>query len=176
MACRAHVVAFMPCQAHVLMRHCSQTTHHKYCQAPMECFFKRLLGRNHPSGGFFIDGMSSPCRGRHALCQCLGMLSRVVACFVKTKSWHALSSPCRGMPCQAHVVTCLVEACRAHVVACMPCQAHVVACLVPMSWHVKPCRCMPCQDKVVVCLVKPMSLHALSSPCRGMPCAIVLAC
>jgi hypothetical protein len=72
------------------------------------------------------------------------------------------------MPCQAHVVTCLVEACRAHVVACMPCQAHVVTCLVPMSWHVKPCRCMPCQDKVVVCLVKPMSLHALSSPCRGM--------
>jgi hypothetical protein len=26
-----------------------------------------LLGANHPSGGFLTDGMSSPCRGIHAL-------------------------------------------------------------------------------------------------------------
>ena len=57
----------------------------------------------------------------HALCQCLGMLIRVVA------------SPCRDMRCQAYV-----EACR----------AHVVACLVPISWHVKPCGCLPCQAHV----------------------------
>jgi hypothetical protein len=111
------------------------------------------------------------------------MSSRIVACLVKPMSWHALSSPCRDMPCRANV-----EACRAHVVACMPCQTNVVACIVPISWHVKPCGCMPCQAHVVACLVKAMSsqcrgtsspcrgMHALSNPCRGMHCDNVLAC
>jgi hypothetical protein len=90
----------------------------------------------------------------HAFWQCLGMLSRVFSCLVKPKSWHALSCPCRDMPFRANV-----EACRAHVVACMPCQAHGVACLVALSWHVKPCGCMPCHAHVVTCLVEPMSRH-----------------
>jgi hypothetical protein len=50
-------------------------------------------------------------------------------------SWHAFSSPCRGMPCQADVEACraLVEACRARVKAC---QTLVVACLLPILWHI----------------------------------------
>jgi len=94
-------------------------------------------------------------------------------CLVKPMSWHALSSPCRGMssPCRG-------MACQAHAVAC---QALVVACLVPMIWHVKPYRSMPCQAHVVTCLVEPMSspccgMHALSNQCRGMHCANFLAC
>jgi hypothetical protein len=75
-------------------------------------------------------GMSSPCRGMSSPCQgmsspCCSMpFTHIVACLAI--SWHVLSIPCRGMPCQAHV-----EACRAHVEACRArvkaCQAHVEA-------------------------------------------------
>ena len=112
---------------------------------------------------------------------------------------HALSCPCCDMPCRANV-----EACRAHVVACMPCRTHVVACIVPMSWHVKPCGCMPCHvscDCPVTstsrAMAWPLQPHPFSfmhlsrslcrgrhvifraialCPYRGMPFAHVVAC
>ena len=114
-ACQAHVVACMPCQAHAFMMHSSITTYQKHCQAPMGCFFKRLLGANHPSGGFLTDGMSSPCQGMSSPC-CSMPFAHIVACLAI--SWDALSRPCRDMPCQAYVGACRarVEACRAQVV------------------------------------------------------------
>ena len=103
------------------------------------------------------------------------------------------------MPCRANV-----EACRAHVVACMPCRTQVVACIVPMSWHVNPCGCMPCHvscDCSVTstsrAMAWPLQPHPFSfmhlsrslcrgrhvifraialCPYRGMPFANVVAC
>jgi hypothetical protein len=170
MACQDHAVACIPCQAHVLERHYSQTNYHKSFQAPIGWFIKRLLGAlSRP-----CRGMSSPCRGMPCQAHAVACQALVVACLVPM-FWHV--KPYRGIPCQAHVVGCHVEGmsspcqgmpCQAHVVAC---QALVVACLVPMFWHVKPYRGMPCQAHVVGCLVKPVSRHvenvsrhALSSP------------
>ena len=179
MACQAHAVACIPCQAHVLERHYSQTNYHKSFQAPIGWFIKRLLGA-------FVKAVS-----RHALSStCHGMSSRccgmpcahVLAC--QAVSWRALSSQCRGMPCQAHVEPvsrhALSSRCRAMSSRCcgMPC-AHVLACQA-VSWRAlsSQCRGMPCQAHV-----EPVSRHALSSRCRamssrccGMPCAHVLAC
>ena len=128
-------------------------------------------------------GMSSLCHGMHALsnpCRahvmaCMPCQTHVVTCLVPM-SW--LVKPCRCMSCEAHV-----EACRAHVMACMPCQA-VLLChgmaspassiffyesfKKPFSWP----SCYFSRD----CFV-PLSLHALSSQSRGMPCrAHVMAC
>ena len=128
-ACRAHVVASIPCQAHALMSHCGQTTSHKSCQAPMGWFFKRWLGGNTRRVVF----LPMACR------------AHVVACMPCQA--HALMTHCGQTTyhksCQAPMawffkrllggntrrVVFLPMACRAHVVACMPCQAHAVACL-----------------------------------------------
>jgi hypothetical protein len=105
-----------------------------FCQSHVVgCFVKPMSSQ--------CRGMSSPCRGMSSPC-CSMPFAHIVACLAI--SWHVLSIPCRGMPCQA-----LVEACRARVKAC---RARAEACLVPLSWHVKPCGCMPCQAKVVGCL------------------------
>jgi len=153
MACQAHAVACIPCQAHVLERHYSQTNYHKSFQAPIGWFIKRLLGA-------FVKAVS-----RHALSStCHGMSSRccgmpcahVLAC--QAVSWRALSSQCRGMPCQAHVEPvsrhALSSRCRAMSSRCcgMPC-AHVLACQA-VSWHPLSSPCP--------------GMHALSSPSRGM--------
>ena len=152
MACQAHAVACIPCQAHVLERHYSQTNYHKSFQAPIGWFIKRLLGA-------FVKAVS-----RHALSStCHGMSSRccgmpcahVLAC--QAVSWRALSSQCRGMPCRGMSSPCQGMPCQADVV---PCQAVVVACLVPTFWHVKPYRGIPCQAHVLACM--PCQAHLVA--------------
>jgi hypothetical protein len=203
MACQAHAVACqalvvaclvpmiwhvkpyrsMPCQAHVVA--CLVKALVVTCLVePMSRHVEPMLWH-----ACLVKPMSW-----HALCQFLGMSSRVVACLVKPMSWRALSRPCRAN----------VEARRAHVVACMPCQTHVVACIVTMSWHVKPCGCMPCHvscDCPVTstsrAMAWPLQPHSFSfmhlsrslcrgphvifraialCPYRGMPFAHVVAC
>jgi hypothetical protein len=125
----------MPCRAHVVPWHGLSSL-----ILFLLCIFQDLC-RGHCV--FFLRDCLVPI-SRHALCPCRGMFwlhalsspSRM-ACLVKPKSY--------GMPCQAHVVTWLVEPMSRH------------ACLVPMSWHVKPFGCMPTQAQVVACLVKAMS-------------------
>jgi hypothetical protein len=199
MACRAHVVACMPCQAHVLERHCSQTNYHKSCQAQIGWFFKQLLG-----------ALSSPCRGMSSPCQGMsnpscgmpfahicGISSHILACLVKPMSWGAMSRHVEPVSRHVEPVSRHVEPVSRHVkpllwhAFCPYCgiSSHILACLVkPMSWGAlsSPCRGMPFQAHVVwlACLV-PMSWHALSSilasvlsiswhatsgPFHGMPC------
>ena len=78
------------------------------------------------------------------------------------------------MPCQAHVVGCLVKPMSRHV---EPMSRHVEPVsrhVEPVSRHVKPllwhafCPYCGISIHILACLVKPMSWGALSSPCRGM--------
>jgi hypothetical protein len=137
MACRAHVVACMPCQAHAFCPCCGMSSHILACFVnPMswDALSSPCRGMSSPCRGMSspCQGMSSPCQGMSSPC-CSMPFAHIVACLAI--SWHVLSIPCRGMPCQAHV-----EACRAHVEACRArvkaCQALVVACLLPILWHV----------------------------------------
>jgi len=100
MACRAHVVACMPCQAYALMSHCGHTTYHKSCQAPIGWFFKRLLG-GRPRRMVFL-----PMACRAHVVACMPCLAHAVA-FLLPMSRHG--KPCGCMPCQAKVVACLVK-------------------------------------------------------------------
>jgi len=144
MACQAHAVACIPCQAHVLERHYSQTNYHKSFQAPIGWFIKRLLGA-------FVKAVSRHVKPLlwHALCPCFGMSSRIVACLVKPMSWDALSRHVE--PVSRHALS---SRCRAMSSRCcgMPC-AHVLACQA-VSWHPLSSPCP--------------GMHALSSPSRGM--------
>ena len=142
----------------VLMRHCSQTTYNKSCQAPMGCFFKRLLGANHPSGGFLTDGMSSPCQGMSSPCFSMPF-AHIVACLAI--SWHALSSLCRGMPCQAHVEA-MSSPCRG-----MSSTSRAMAW--PLQPH--PFSFMHLSRHVVTCLVEPIAsqLLLIASKCFQVP-------
>jgi hypothetical protein len=160
MACQDHVVACIPCQAHVLERHYSQTNYHKSFQAPIGWFIKRLLGAFVKAVSRHVEpvsrhALSSTCHGMSS--RCCGMpCAHVLAC--QAVSWRALSSQCRGMPCQAHVEPvsrhALSSRCRAMSSRCcgMPC-AHVLACQA-VSWRALSSQCP--------------GMHALSSPSRGM--------
>src|SRR5450432_2134295 len=68
-------------------------------------------------------------------------------------SWHALSRPCRDMPC------------RAHVVACYP--FHGMPCVARWQAHAVPCRAMPCHVS---------SDCSVTSTSRAMACGHFFLC
>jgi hypothetical protein len=86
----------------------------------------QTIARCQPPVGWFFNRWHVEPMSWHACLVKPMPFAHNVACLAI--SWHAFSSPCRGMPCQADV-----EACRALVEACR------VGCLVkPMSRHVEP--------------------------------------
>jgi hypothetical protein len=86
-------------------------------------------------------------------------------------SWHALSRPCRDMPCRAHVVACypfhgMPCVARRHALSCFPGDKHK-SCHVLPSPVTSTCRAMPCHVS---------SDCSVTSTSRAMACGHFFLC